>query len=86
MTDLKLKSQADLLGVSALQWQNALSSAEADPSVGIRHAETFGIRLVQNKEGHVIRSEGEEIREPSLFQPGYSRGRRRGRRRASRRR
>ncbi len=42
MADLKLKSQGDLLGVSAAQWQNALSQAEADPTVGIRHAQVAG--------------------------------------------
>lgn len=42
MADLKLKSQGDLLGVSPAQWQGALSSAEADPTVGIRHAQVDG--------------------------------------------
>lgn len=42
MTDLKLKSQGHLLGVSAAQWQASLASAEADPAVGIRHAQVAG--------------------------------------------
>lgn len=40
--DLQKASKGDLLGVSAAQWQSALSQAEPDPSVGIRHAVVAG--------------------------------------------